>query len=233
MTRHLDIDMHLTLANGESFEFTPKSLVIAGFTGRDRLAARAHIEELSRKGIAVPSKIPSFYLADPDMITLADSIEVDTRESSGEVEPVLITNRGKRYIAVGSDHTPRDLERKSIPDSKRACQKPVSRHVFDLEYVLKEWKNLELSSRVTRNGITSEYQHGPISSLMDIDSIVSNLLDSRKINLDNSVIFLGTIPLLAGEFIFGEHYYMELGHPLTGEKIGLSYDVKIREGETA
>jgi|YelNatPaOPRAMG01_1025707.scaffolds.fasta_scaffold00916_12 hypothetical protein len=223
--------MHLTLSNGEGFEFTPKSLVIAGFTGKNRLAARTHIEELSREGIAVPSKIPSFYLVDPSMITLNDIIEVGTRESSGEVEPVLITTRGKRYIAVGSDHTPRDLEKKSIADSKRACQKPVSGHVFDLEYVLQEWKNLELSSRVTKNGNTSEYQHGPISTLMDIDSIVSDLLDSQKINLDNSVIFLGTIPLLGGQFIFGEHYYMELSHPLTGEKLSLSYVVKIRERE--
>jgi hypothetical protein len=226
------MNMHLTLTDGEGFEFTPKSLVIAGFTGKNRLAAKAHLEELSRKGIAVPGKVPSFYLADPNMITLADSIEVETRESSGEVEPVLITTMGKRYIAVGSDHTPRDLERKSIPDSKRACQKPVSRHVFELEYVLEEWKNLELSSQVTRNGITAEYQHGPISSLMDIDSIISDLLDSQKINLDNSVIFLGTIPLLGGEFIFGEHYYMQLRHPLTGKKLSLSYDVKIRESES-
>ena len=211
----------------QSFDFNPKTLIIAGFTGKDSASAKKHLEELRELGVPVPEKIPAFYPVDPSMVTDAQVIEVHTKESSGEAEPVLITSGGKMYIAVGSDHTARDLEMKDIGESKKACVKPVSSDVFELEYVLKNWESLLLRSYVRKDGERILYQDGKASELLPVHDLLEKLREWKgNSNLEESIIFLGTVPLLTGKFVYGDWYRVELIEEKSGTSVSREYTVK-------
>ncbi len=212
-----------------SVKFTPETLIIAGFTGKDTGSAKQHLEELRKAGVPVPDKIPSFYPVDVSLLTDRPSIEVESGESSGEAEPVLITTGGKMYIAVGSDHTARDLEMQDIGKSKKACKKPISDEVFELETVLKDWEHLILRSYVRVDGEEILYQEGKVSSLLKIYDLLDKIREwNSTINLEESVIFLGTVPLLTGEFVYGQWYRVELIDTRSSEALSREYNVAVR-----
>ncbi len=210
-----------------TINFKPNTLIIAGFTGKDTTSARKHLEELRELGVPVPEKIPAFYPVDPSMVTDLPEIEVSSKESSGEAEPVLITTGGKMYIAVGSDHTARDLEMKDIAESKKACSKPVSSEVFELEFVLKNWDKMLLRSYVRINGEKVLYQEGRASELLPVHELLEKLRGwNNNANLEESVIFLGTVPLLTGKFVYGDWYRVELIEEKSGVSLNREYTVK-------
>src|SRR4051812_29495319 len=115
--------------DGGEIAFEPGSLVIAGFTGRNRDAVAAHVDELARLGVPEPAGIPAFYPLSPRLLSVEPEILVSSTATSGEVEPVLFCANGSWYVGVGSDHTARDLERVDIGLSKAACPKVVGTHV--------------------------------------------------------------------------------------------------------
>lgn len=212
-----------------SVKFNPETLIIAGFTGKDTESAKQHLEELREAGVPVPEKIPAFYPVDVSMLTDRPGIEVESGESSGEAEPVLITTGGRMYVAVGSDHTARDLEMQDIGKSKKACRKPISVDVFELETVLKNWDHLLLRSYVRVDGEEILYQEGKVSSLLKIYDLLDRLREwNSTINLEESAIFLGTVPLLTGKFVYGEWYRVELIDTKSSEAISREYNVSIR-----
>ncbi|MFZ3309174.1 MAG: DUF2848 family protein, partial [Xanthobacteraceae bacterium] len=61
-------------------------LVIAGWTGRDKVALEKHIAELEAIGVKRPATVPIFYRASAARLTTDDSIEVLGNASSGEAE---------------------------------------------------------------------------------------------------------------------------------------------------
>ena len=87
-----------------------RQLVIAGWTGRDAAAVEAHIRELEEIGVPRPASVPTFYRAAAALLTTEAAIQVLGRDSSGEVEPVLLAVDGELWIGVGSDHTDRAAE---------------------------------------------------------------------------------------------------------------------------
>jgi len=50
--------------------------VAAGYTGRNREAVLAHIEELKKLGVPAPEKVPATYWIDPNRVTKEDKIYV-------------------------------------------------------------------------------------------------------------------------------------------------------------
>lgn len=211
-----------------SVKFNPETLIIAGFTGRDRASAVKHLDELREQGVPVPEKIPAFYPVDSGKLSDKPDIEVTSDKSSGEVEPVLITTGGKMYIGVGSDHTARDLEMKDIAKSKSACDKPVSEEVFELEMALKNWEHLIVRSYTKKDGEKILYQEGKISSLTPVYDLMEKLREWNKgLKLEESAIFLGTVPLLTGEFVYSDWYLVELTNEKTGNTLSREYNVKI------
>lgn len=216
--------------NEAKVEFTPSTLIVAGFTGKDRSSAQAHLRELEEMGIPVPDEIPAFYHAEPGLVTTDGMIEVASEESSGEVEPVLIQAGGRKYIALGSDHTARDLEKSSIGDSKRACRKPISAEMIPLDDVLPRWESLRIRCTVEKDGVRHKYQDGSVGELTNVMDLVG-LLGKKEpaTDMSESVMFLGTVPLIPGKFIYGDHYAMEL-LGASGEKLlELQYSVKVRK----
>src|SRR2546425_12563213 len=80
------------------------SLVIAGWTGRDKAAVEHHIAELAAIGVKRPRAIPCFYRLGAKFLTMAPEVDVVGEDSSGEVEVVLVAAPDKMYGGVGSDH---------------------------------------------------------------------------------------------------------------------------------
>src|SRR3954454_6515463 len=102
---------------GERLLLTDFDLVVAGYTGRDELAAI---------GVPPPDSVPAFYELDASLATQERQVPVAGSNTSGEVEPVLVRSSGRLYLTVGSNHPGRDIERSSVADSKAACPKPLS-----------------------------------------------------------------------------------------------------------
>ncbi len=207
--------------SGRSFEFTPRSLLVAGFTGRDREAVAAHIAELESAGVRCPSETPVFYPLAGALVTDEAAIAVGGSATSGEVEPVLFCIDGQRYIGVGSDHTDRELERRDIAESKAACPKVVGPDLIDYEEALDGWERLRLRSST---GGGELYQEGTAGELMSVPEIVAVMRDHGHELADGDVLFLGTLPLKNGSFVFSDRWAMELEAP-GGPVMRCSYEV--------
>ena len=136
-------------------------LIIAGWTGRDAAAVEAHIEELARLGVARPKTTPIFYQVAAHLLTTGGAIEVAGPDTSGEVEPVVVSLADGLWVGVGSDHTDRVMEAQGVTLSKQLCAKPVSSELWPYEEVAAHWDRLVLRSFMTNANGRRVYQEGP------------------------------------------------------------------------
>ena len=120
-----------------------KSLVIAGWTGRNVAALEAHIKELEAIGVKRPKTVPIFYRVACSLLTTAEFIEVMADKSSGEVEFVLFALDDGLWLGVGSDHTDRKAETVGVTLSKQLCAKPVGATLWRYDEVKPHWDKLE------------------------------------------------------------------------------------------
>jgi len=176
-------------------------LVIAGFTGRNPDAVRAHIEELAAIGVPAPASVPVFYRVPPHLLDQSPEVTVRSAATSGEVELVLVRTPGGSYLGLGSDHTDRALERRSIEEAKAACPKPIATQVVSLQRMLSDLDRCEL--RCTVDGV--RYQRGTVSELLPPRQLLA-MLDQPL------VMYCGTIPVI-GEIRYGRHWELELALP--------------------
>lgn len=226
MTQHTgQVRLELRVAGGDTLEFAPQALVIAGFTGRDRAAVEHHIVELEAMGVERPPETPTFYDAPVSLLTTEADIAVTGRETSGEVEPVLFRTPHGAFVGVGSDHTDRGLERTDIALSKRACSKVVGRDVIPYEQAVEQWDEIALRCR-TADG--SVYQSGRAGELLPIPHLLAEL-EARLGRLpDGLVLFLGTVPLQTDGFVFSERYELDLALG-DGPWLSCAYRVSLAE----
>jgi hypothetical protein len=216
--------------SSEHIELLVESLIIAGFTGRDRQAVQRHMGELAAQGITPPEEVPSFYVVPPDLLTTADTITVSSNCTSGEVEPVLFCSEVDRwYLGVGSDHTARDLERIDILASKKACPKVVAGEILPYEYVAESWDDIILRCWVGTDH--QLYQNGTLKELLPVSELLYRLRRSLGLEPRSMAVFLGTVPLRADSFICSDSYTIELADPSNGRLVGTSYRVA-RQRET-
>ncbi len=66
--------------------FNAKSLIVAGWTGRDAEAVEHHVRELEAIGVRRPATVPTYYRVAAENLTCAPRIQVAGRQSTGEVE---------------------------------------------------------------------------------------------------------------------------------------------------
>jgi 4-hydroxyphenylacetate 3-monooxygenase len=213
---------------GEPIAFRPRALVVAGFTGRDRAAVAEHLAELAQLGVAEPAEIPAFYRLPVELVTAADSITVAGAQTSGEVEPVLFCHDGRLYVGVGSDHTARDLEGVDIARSKAACPKVVGTDVIEYGDAVAHWDRLALRAWTGREG--EPYQDGHAGELLPIPELLE-LMEARGEALqDGTVVFLGTLSLLAHSFVYSDRWAFEMALP-DGTTLTCSYDVGVEDNQ--
>lgn len=210
-------------ANGaQEATFAAKKLVIAGWTGRDRRSVDAHVEELRELGVAPPKTVPIFYRVSASLLTQEADVAVVGRESSGEVEAVLLKHEGALFVGVGSDHTDRKLEAAGITISKQLCAKPVSIRVWPWAEVGPHWDQIVLRSTVP--GEAAPYQQAAAAQLLRPDDLLS-LYESREgLQPDGTVLFCGTPPV-NGKIRYSDRLSVELDDPVLKRSLRHDYSI--------
>lgn len=213
------------LGQPEPLVIRPDRLVVAGYTGRDEQAVAAHIQELAAIGVPRPTTVPVFWDLDPALLTTAELVEVRSGETSGEVEPVLIRHEGRHYLAVGSDHTDRRLERRDIAAAKATCPKPVGPEAAALgpDLAALDWDALAVSSWADDR----DYQHGVARDLRHPAELLELMTAVLGEETGDLLLFCGTVPLLGGEFHCGSRWRVRL-RLASGEVLTHTYEAKQR-----
>lgn len=198
-------------------------LDITGYTGRDIEAVKQYVAKLEAEGIAAPPRVPMVFDVGVDRIVSHDNIEVTGAESCGEVEFVLLVAEDGIHVTVGSDHTDRALETKSIPLSKQVVPKIVATEAWRLEEVIDHWDQLELSSFV---GVERRpYQRMGVDFFLPPDQILA--LSEAAVG---TVIFGGSASSLDGGFDFDPVFSGTLHDPVLDRSIQFTYRSRTLEG---
>ncbi|MCO5396635.1 DUF2848 domain-containing protein [Ralstonia soli] len=205
-----------------SVEVEVANLVIAGWTGRDPQAMEAHIAELEKLGVPRPKSTPIFYRGSSSLLTQANEIQIVGNSSSGEVEPVVISNDGGLWLGVGSDHTDRKVETIGVTISKQLCAKPIANRVWRFDTVESHWDQLIVRSWVTREGQRQLYQEGSLKSMRHPKDLI-RLFGGEGFALPpGTVMFCGTIAV-RGEIAPADLFEMEIEDPILKRRITHSY----------
>ena len=223
--------LNLTVVEGggnrTGLEFPVARILDAGFTGKNREGAMKHVEELKAHGVAAPDRIPAYFAVTREMVTTDDEIEVLGDDTSGEVEVVFLFKGDQVYIAVGSDHTDRELEKDSIPKSKVICPKVVSRDVWRLADVKPHWEQLKLQSWIEVDGQRTLYQEGSLADFLTVDDFLDGV---RSVvtdgSLDGMVLYMGTMPSLGGELLFSPTFEGRLSDEVLGRELSFRYHIR-------
>src|SRR5215813_4920468 len=132
--------------DGKSDEVTvnPRTLIVAGWTGRDEAALNHHIEELAAIGVPRPSSVPVFYRNAVNNVMQTHRLEVLGPDTSGEVEPVIVVLDDGMWLGLGSDHTDRKAETMGIALSKQLCGKVMGSALWRFDAIARHWDQLIL-----------------------------------------------------------------------------------------
>lgn len=211
------VELTLTLG-GRRTTVVIDTLIVAGWTGRDRAAVEAHIAELAAVGVQRPSSVPVFYRVSASRLTTSTSIEA-TPASSGEVEALLLREGGRLWVGVGSDHTDREVETYDVAVSKQMCDKPIAPELWPYEDVAGHWDRLAVRSWVDEDVL---YQEGTLDGLMrptDLEAMSDPDLG------DGTLMFCGTFPAIGGVRPAAGFRY-ELEDPVLGRQLRASYEIR-------
>lgn len=202
-----------------------EDLVIAGWTGRDRAAMEAHIRELEAIGVPRPATTPTFYRVGANLLTTRPCIDVCGKDSSGEVEAVLISLDQDLWIGVGSDHTDRRAERYQVTLSKQACPKPIGATVWAFEELAGHWDELVLRAFAITAGERVLYQEGQAGIMRPPDELARMYCGNGARLPAGTAMFCGTLPV-RGAVRPAERFEIEIEDPVMNRKLRHSYAVR-------
>src|SRR5215213_10200348 len=200
-----------------------KSLVIAGWTGRNVAALEHHIKELEAIGVARPKSVPVFYRVAASLLTTEPEIEVMGERSSGEVEYVLYARAGGMWIGVGSDHTDRKVETIGVTLSKQMCAKPVSARLWRYDEVAPHFEKLLLRSFAHLKGERRLYQEGSVATMRPPEELIRLYTGGDRL-APGTAMFCGTLAVHGG-IVPAEAFEMELEDPVLGRKLTHTYRI--------
>ncbi len=200
-----------------------KSLVIAGWTGRNVEALEAHIKELEAIGVKRPKTVPIFYRVACSTLTTATFIEVMADKSSGEVEFVLFALEDGLWLGVGSDHTDRKAETIGVTLSKQLCAKPVGMTLWRYDEMKPHWDKLKLRSYVPEGGKRRLYQEGPVTNMRSPEELIKLYTGGDKLK-PGTAMFCGTFAV-HGDISYSGTFDMELEDPVLGRKLTHGYQI--------
>jgi len=209
------------ITNNGELDLSLNQCFVAGWTGRDELAVKQHIEELAQLGISPPSAVPLYYRVSNSLLTHMPSIEVLGEATSGEVEPLLLQHDGALWIGLASDHTDRNLEAHSVAASKQICAKPVAQRLWKFDVVKEHLDSLILRCSIKENGNWIIYQEGTLANLQPLAELIKIAEFS-----EGSAMLCGTLSAIGGVRSATE-YKMELADPIRDEGIDLEYTVNV------
>ncbi|WP_051898435.1 DUF2848 family protein [Sciscionella sediminilitoris] len=220
--------MHYTLETKDErreVRLRPELLLLAGYTGRDTAAVAAHIEELAGHGIAPPQRVPSVFAVSGNRLTTADRIEVIGDRTAGEAEFVLFETDGAVLVGVASDHTDRELEASSVVKAKQACEKPVGATLWPLSELEGHWDELLLRAQVRTDKGWQSYQDGVLAEMLAPRALLAEV-GGRVGDTAPHAVFSGTIPIIGGEFGYGDGFRVTLEDPVLGRALHCAYGIR-------
>lgn len=200
------------------------TLVIAGWAGRDQAAIEHHIEELAAIGVPRPSSVPVYYRVAAATLTQAERLVVLGPDSSGEVEPVLVSLADGLWIGVGSDHTDRKAETVGIALSKQLCGKPVGCQLWRYDDVEGHWDQLVMRAWATIDGARVLYQEGPMTALRTPRDLMTRRPGGPDL-APGTAMYCGTLGAIGG-IRPATRFEMEIADPVLGRSINHAYDVE-------
>lgn len=211
-------------ADGKSQQktFTLASAVIAGWTGRDKVALEKHIRELEELGVPRPASTPIYYRVSAARFTTADRIECTGPDSSGEVEFMLLESGGRTYLGIGSDHTDRKVETYNITVSKQMCDKPVGGDLWALDEVRDHWDSLVLRAYAVIDGARVLYQEGSVAAMLPPEDVMAGYGAPLK----DAAMLCGTLAAHGG-IRPAERFEFEMEDPVLGRALRHAYDVVV------
>ena len=211
--------------DGQKIDFIVKKLLNGGFAGRNQKAVWAHIEELKKIGVAPPQKTPTFYPLPPDLMVFDDEIVVLDTGNSAEIEYVLLFAKDEIYVALGSDHTDRDLETLSIPKSKLVYPNVISRQVWTYSNLKDYWDQIEIRCWLGE-GKETLYQDATLAAIMSPEQFIEHLKELVDGDLEGLVFFSGTVAALTEGLAYSGFVSGELLDPVKNNRLEISYRVK-------
>lgn len=211
-------------AAGETLQdFDIDTVIIAGWTGRDRDAVEAHIAELEELGVKRPETVPCYYFVTDDRLTQRDTIQVLGHDSTGEIEFFLVSDGEQLWVGIGSDHTDREVETYDITVSKQICSKPVSRTLWPLNEIRGHWDKLELRSWRNEDGQEVLYQQGKVTAMLEPEALLERYAQvSNTAFTPGTLMFCGTLAAIGG-IQNTDKLTLELNDPHLKRKIRFSY----------
>jgi len=212
--------------DGKVIEFGYDKVYIIGYAGRDIKKTQEHIDELEKElGVKPPKKIPTIFECSKELVTQNTDLRFVDEMTSGECEYVILKKDNSIYIALGSDHTDRKLESVSVPKSKQVCLKPISKDIWNYNHIKDHWDDIELKSYVIVDDKEIEYQAGTLKDILPVETIL-NELENRIGNIDNAIIFSGTVPL-KNNFAYGTKFRAEMIDKKLNKIIDLNYKISV------
>ena len=203
----------------------PDSLVVAGWTGRDMAAIRHHIDELGAIGVPAPSKVPLFYRLSVTQLSQAGRLQMLGPDTSGEVEPVIVSLADGLWVGVGSDHTDRKAETIGVALSKQLCAKAIGPTLWRHDEVRPHWDRLMLRAWATIDGVRVLYQEGAVAGIRTPQELV-DMYDGTTGLGAGSVMFCGTLAAIGGVRP-ASRFELELEDPVLGRRLRHAYDVEV------
>jgi hypothetical protein len=204
-----------------------EDLVIAGWAGRDPAAIQAHIDELAALGVAPPSTTPCFYRLAAGLLTQDDTIHVLGAHSGGEVECVLLDSPLGTLVAIGSDHTDREVEAYGVAVSKQVCAKPLGCDAWLYADVAAHWDQLTMHSWLTgADGERRLYQSGAVNGLLEPADLWRRFSGAAALPA-KSAMFGGTLAVhgAIAAMSSGDAFELELHDPVLGRTLKHRYSV--------
>jgi len=215
----------LTLPGQDRIRAAIDTLVIAGWAGRDEAALRHHVEELAAIGVPRPSAMPVFYRAAAQTLTQDPVLQVLGPDSSGEVEPVIVSLADGLWLGLGSDHTDRKAETIGIALSKQLCGKPIAGTLWRLADVEPHWDDLVMRAYATIDGVRMLYQEGTLASLRSPSDLLSRRPGGPALTA-GTAMFCGTFGAIGG-IRPASRFEMELHDPRLGRTMTGAYEVEV------
>lgn len=212
-------------------KFDLARVIVVGYSGSNREKIMEHIHELEEQlGVPAPKRIPTIFECSREVLSFEEEINFIGEMTSGEVEYLIIKHKGDIFIGIGSDHTDRKLESVSVLKSKQVCPKPLSNSLWRYKDIREHWNEIEVQSYQTIGGERFIYQSGKLSDILPVEKIIEEL-ESRVGDVENSIIFSGTVPLVSG-FKYGDVFEGYLIDKKLNTSLSIKYNVnKISEEE--
>lgn len=200
------------------------TLIVAGWAGRDMHAIEHHIEELAAIGVPRPSSVPLFYRIGTGQLSQTAHLQVLGPDTSGEVEPVVLSLADGLWVTVGSDHTDRKAEAAGVALSKQLCSKVVGTAMWRYDEVAPHWDSLILRAWATIDGKRTLYQEGAVSGLRSPADLMQRYSNAETLP-PGTLMFGGTIGAIGG-IRPGTRFEIELEDPVLKRKLNHAYDIE-------